>query len=451
MQKYRTPGITIVTIVFLGAGLFTLLEFTKTREQIPNLSPRSGEAAASSEFLNAERAVEYFRDAFRRDPTVVKNYVVLAQLFLRESRVTGNDLEYVTKAQYLLEEALRRDPENFDAIVTKASMLMSMHHFEEAKEFAEKAIARNPYNAFAYGVLCDALVEMGEYEEAVKACGRMLSIRPDLRSYARASYLRELHGDLHGAREAMKLAANAGVFGHENRAWALYNLGTLYLNEGKLDIAAYVFQGILEERPNYAYGLGGLAEVNSRRGDYAEAIELVETAYEVIPSHHFLEELANIYRASGQMEKARSTAVRALEAMQQDEQRGWHIDQEYAIFCADQELNLREALKRAQSAYERRPNNIDVLETYAWVLYKNGKAVEAVPYIERAMRLNTQNSTLHYRAGMIYCAAGQEEEALAHLERSLNLNPSVNAYRLEGARKMSSILKDISFTASRVR
>ena len=451
MQKFQTPGITIVTIVFLGAGLFTLLEFTKTREQIPNLSPRSGEAAASSEFLNAERAVEYFRDVLRREPTVVKNYVVLAQLFLQESRVTSNDLEYVAKAQYLLEEALTRDPENFDAIATKASVLMSTHHFEEAKELAEKAIARNPYNAFAYGVLCDALVEMGEYEQAVKACDRMLSIRPDLRSYSRASYLRELHGDLHGAREAMKLAANAGVFGHENRAWTLYNLGNLYLNEGKLDIAAYVFQGILEERPHYAYGLGGLAEVNSRQGDYAEAIELLETAYEVTPSHHFLEELANIYLASGQIQKARSTAVRALEAMQQDEQQGWHIDQGYAIFCADQELNLREALKRAERAYERRPNNVDVLETYAWALHKTGKAVDAVPYIERAMRLNKKNAILHYRAGMIYFSAQQQEEALAHLEWSLNLNPSMNPLYLERVRKTVSILKDISFTDSKPR
>ena len=116
--------------------------------------------------------------------------------------------------------------------------------------------------------MCDANVELGHYDEAVAAVDKMMSARPDLRSYARASYLRELHGDRMGAVEAMKFAADAGAAGQENRSWALYNLGNIFLNWGKLDTAEFIYKGILEERPNYAYAMSGLAMVSAARKNY---------------------------------------------------------------------------------------------------------------------------------------------------------------------------------------
>ena len=445
MDKYKKLGVAIAGIAVLCLGIYFLLE-PKIAVDIPNLSRRSGEINPSSEFLNAQKAVEHYRDEIRKHPDAVKNYIELAQLFLQEARVTGNDVEYLPKARSLLEEALRRDPESFDAIITKASMSLTMHQFLEAKQLLEKAIARNPHNAFAYGVLCDAHVELGEYDEAVKASDKMISIRPDLRSYSRVSYLRELHGGLKGAREAMKLACDAGVHGQENRAWALYYLGKLFLEEGKLDTAAYIFNGILEERPNYAYALSGLAQVMGAQGGYDEAIRLLERAYKATPEHLFLEQLADIHRATGQFQSADSVIKKILDTFEQDEQRGWNINREYAMLCANHEHNLPEALERAKTEYDRRPNNIDVLDTYAWALYKNGKASEAVPFVERAMRLNTESSALHYRAGMIYYAAGQREKGFAYLKRSLNENPFVHVLYVDSARKMISSLRNPSLT-----
>ena len=103
----------------------------------------------------------------------------------------------------------------------------------------------------------------------------MLSIRPDLRSYSRAAHLREVHGDITGARRAMKLACDAGVIGLETRAWTLYQLGNLYLKEGKLDTAEYIYKGILEERADYSYALSGLAQIRSANKDYKSAIQFM--------------------------------------------------------------------------------------------------------------------------------------------------------------------------------
>jgi tetratricopeptide (TPR) repeat protein len=300
--------------------------------------------------------------------------------------------------------------------------MMTLHQFQEAKRLAQIAIARVPYNAFSYGVLTDAHIELGEYDEAVKSCDKMLSMRPDLRSYARASYLRELHGDLDGAIAAMRMAADAGVAGQEGRAWTLYQLGMLYLQQGKADTAAFIFKGILDERPNYAYATAGLAQVNNAKRNYAEAIGLLQQAYKIVPDHGFIEQLADIYRAAGETKLADSTAQEALKTFGQHEKGGWNINREFAMFCANHDMNLAAALKRAKSEYETRAHNIDVLETYAWALYKNGQALEAAPLIEQAMNLKTRRATLDYHAGMIYYATGKVSEARTHLQRALTEN-----------------------------
>ena len=68
----------------------------------------------------------------------------------------------------------------------------------------------NPYNAYVYGLLVDGNVEMGNYDTAVSYADKMVSVRPDLTSYSRVSYLREIFGDYAGSIKAMQMAVEAG-------------------------------------------------------------------------------------------------------------------------------------------------------------------------------------------------------------------------------------------------
>jgi len=428
--------LTIAVVAVLGLLIVgRYYAVNKAERPRPKLSPRGGEAKPSSEFLNAEKSAEYYETEIRRKPKVVKNYVDLANVFLQEARVTGNHHEYVPKAQERLDEALRLEPENFEAVLAHASIMLTLHQFQEAKRLAQITIAKNSYSAFAHGVLVDAHTELGEYDEAVKTSDKMLSLRPDLRSYARASYLRELHGDNAGAIEAMRLAVDAGVPGHENRAWVLYHLGMLYLQTGKLDTAAFIFNGTLEERPNYAYALSGLAQVNVAKKNYDEALRFLKQAHKVTPEHVFLEQLAEVYRFSGDARRADSTAQEVLKTFGQHEQGGWNVNREFAMFCATHDLNLSAALKRTKIEYEARPNNIEVQETYAWLLYKNGRATEAAPIVEQALRLKTRRATLSYHAGMIYFVANQHDKALTYLKKAVAENLSVYPLYVAEAQK----------------
>lgn len=441
MKRYEKISLSVLVAAIIGTACYLQYKERPIDNPAPNLIVRSGDAATSGEFKNAQNAVGFYRDEIRSKPAVVKNYVELAQIFLQEARATGLHHEYVQKAEWLLTEALQREPENFEALLARSSICMIKHQFQQAREIAEKAIAKNPYNALSYGILCDALVELGEYDEAVRAGDRMLSIRPDLRSYARASYLREIHGDLPGAKAAMQMAGESGVYGQENRAWAFYNLGKLYLNEGRLDTAEFIFNGILEERPGYGYALSGLASVRYAQGRTEESISLLKTAFEKMPEHLFVEQLADIYRVIGDRENTEAATKIVFSEFEEHADAGWDVDKEFALFCANHELNLSEALKRARSEYERRPKNIEALDAYAWTLFKNGMAMEAVPYIEQALRMKTQNASLLYHAGAIFHAAGMRDKAASLLEKSLRLNSTGNVLYTKDARVTLASLK----------
>ena len=153
-------SLTIVAVT-LSAGLIAGMLWHHHRNQrvdLPNLEPRSGSVTSSSEFLNAQRSVEYYRNEIEKHPAAVKNYVELADLLLQESRVTGNHHVYIPKAQSLLDEALRREPDNYEALVAQGSIMMTQHRFTEALPVARRVVALRPYTASGYGLLCDALI-----------------------------------------------------------------------------------------------------------------------------------------------------------------------------------------------------------------------------------------------------------------------------------------------------
>lgn len=71
----------------------------------------------------------------------------------------------------------------------------------------------------------------------------------------------------------------------------------------------------------------------------------------------------------------------------------------YAYYLAEQNLNLEKALEMSRRTIEKEPEVANFLDTYAWILHLLGRDREALPYIEKAVRLSPSSDTLkeHYR------------------------------------------------------
>jgi tetratricopeptide (TPR) repeat protein len=375
------------------------------------------------------KQTEAHLDKLRVSPADTKSKLALAGLFIEESRAYGNHAYYDEAALYYVNDVLQTDPKNFEASVLKSVLLLSQHRFEEAKTEAEKTKKINPYNAYVYGILTDANVELGLYKEAIENADQMVSIRPDIRSYSRVAYLREIYGDYPGAIEAMQMAVSAGVPGDEATAWTRVQLGKLFENTGRVSESASQYNLTLQERPGYAYALAGIGRLLLHENKNNEALEYFQQADAQVDDIVFKELIAEALLQKGDSKEAGSlnnTIIRLINDHRHSspkEGKGhYHAGMElaYANILAG---NYEEALSNAMAEYKRRPQNIDVNECLAWAYYKKGEATKALPFIITALSTNSVHPRLLCRAALIFNKNNQKEKASLFVSTALDKNP----------------------------
>lgn len=396
---------------------------------LPELRPRQGALANAPEWATTQATVKKLQEELTAKPDDARTTLLLAKEFMQEGRITG-DYSYYNKASLdLVNKVLAKDSRNFEAICLKSMIYLSQHRFSEGKNVAMEAVQSNPYNSFVYGLLCDANVELGNYDEAVSMADKMVSIRPDIRSYSRVSYIREIFGDLPGAIDAIHMAIAAGFPGQEDTEWARMVLGHLYEDSNQLDKATEQYQAALNERPDYPFALAGMGRIAAYKKDYPAAIQYYEKARIVISEVSFLEQLAILYRLNNQQKEADEYARVTLNALlsdnitaQKDKDQGHYSDMELANLYLQMNEPAK-ALPHAQAEHQRRPQNIDACETLAWVLYRNGQAAEALPYITTALRTKSQHPERLVKAGIIMLANGQKKEGTELINKGLSLKP----------------------------
>ncbi len=432
MKKSRIYLLCI--ILFIAAVIAIVVNYNRKEKENENktytILPRKGQAANTAEWKHAKKQSDSLLAIIKDDPTDIKSNLRLASLYIQEARVSGNYTYYDVAAMKHVNNVLKENPNEFTALVFKSLIYLSQHHFAEGLVTAHQGQQINPYNNYVYGLLVDGNVEMGNYDSAVIYADKMVAVRPDLTSYSRVSYLREIFGDYKGAIQAMKMAAETGGPGDEHTEWTRVQLASLHEKTGDFKTADSLYQSSLFLRPNYPYAIAGLARVALANNDYNKAIAYFEKADSVITDYSIKEELVDVYRLAGQNKKADETAKKVIEGLSQDAQSaktneniGHYADRELAY--AYLKVNDKDkALEHALAEYNRRPQNIDVNETVAWVYYNRGEYAKALPYVKVALRTNSKNPVLLSRAGLIYYKAGDKQMAKNLLQQV----PETNSY-----------------------
>ncbi|RYD72801.1 MAG: tetratricopeptide repeat protein, partial [Sphingobacteriales bacterium] len=425
----------LVILFFITATGFIVFKYKKEETVKANteygLLERKGQAANTSEWTKTKTTAETLLGKIKQQPNDVNALLELTALYVKEARVTGNHVYYDMAAMKYADKALKIDSVNFIGLVFKSLIQMSQHHFSDGLATAQKAQRINPDNAYVYGLIIDGNVEMGNYKAAVENADIMVSLRPDLNSYSRVSYLREIHGDNKGAIEAMKMAVDAGAPGDEGAEWARVQLGHLYENIGEMKYAEMHYTISLDQRPGYPYALAGMARIALAQKDYTKAISLFEQANAELEDKPFHEDLIETYRLAGNSQKADEMAKTAIEKMskdakasEKDENIGHYSDRELAYAYLNVK-NYDKALEHAMLEYNRRPDNIDVNEAIAWVYYNKGEYDKALPYLKTALKTNSKNPTLLCRAGLIYDKTGDKPLAKTTITKALETNPNI--------------------------
>jgi tetratricopeptide (TPR) repeat protein len=194
---------------------------------------------------------------------------------------------------------------------------------------------------------------------------------------SRLSYLKFIAGDTAGAIDLMKTAVTEGVEAQlpsENLAWLYYELGEYETQAGdflpmRLTCRAQHASGRLSR-----FGRAGQAQSEQRQVCGSNCA--LPKAIAVVPMPIFIAELGDLYAKTGNQAEAQKqyALVEYIGLL-------GHINQvlhnrDLALFYADHDMKLAEALDLAQKELEVR-HDVYTWDALAWALYKNGKLTEA--------------------------------------------------------------------------
>jgi tetratricopeptide (TPR) repeat protein len=350
-------------------------------------------------------------------PADAQLYAALGNAFLQKVRET-EDSTFYARVETAFRQGLRRNPHDAGTLTGMGALALARHDFKGGLRYGMKAHAEAPRVVRPYGVLVDAQIELGRYADAARTLQRMADLKPNLASYSRVSYFRELHGDLAGALEAMRLAVSAGGEARENLAYVQTLLGNLQFQRGRLDAASSAYRLALARYPNYVAADAGLARVEAAHGRLAPAIRRYRRAVARVPVPEHVLALGEAELAAG-----RSAAAKRDFALEQEllARSGGNSDTELALSEASHG-DAAKAVALGRRAWKAAPS-VRSADALGWALTRSGRPAQGLRWALRALRLGSVDPAFLYHAGMSAKAAQRIDLARRLLTRSLAHNP----------------------------
>ena len=382
---------------------------------------------------STNRNIKKMQSLVAARPQDPAGYSGLGEAFFQRARETG-DVEDYNLAEQALQKSLDLVSTDLSAalpLATMAQVCMGEHRFDDALAYAQRSLSLGSGDLSAFAIVGDAYADMGEYEKAGIAYGRLqpasAAAQPQA-SYAqqtREAYLTFLTGDTEGAIVEMEAAVNEGLEARlpgENLAWLYFELGEFSYQGGRIQQAADAYLTALTAYPGDYRALAGLGKVRASQGRFDDAITLYQSAIAVVPMPIYIAELGDIYAKTGKPAEAEKQ-YKLVEYIG----RLGHINQvlhnrDLALFYADHDRNLPEALALAHKEFEVR-SDIYTWDALAWALYKNGQYPDAGQAMAHASRLGTRDPLLLFHAGMIAAKLQQPADAARQLQEAIAINP----------------------------
>jgi tetratricopeptide (TPR) repeat protein len=245
-------------------------------------------------------------------------------------------------------------------------------------------------------------------------------------SYPRDADVHLVGGDLYLMLEKNEEARNEysqAVRYGANSLEAWQNLLFIETQAGLSDsVITHSEQG-LEFFPNQGmiYYFNGVAHL--RKKNYNEAIQTLEQSRKLSTNNpNLLGEinsmLGDAYNAIKENEKSDKAYENALALNPTNE----YVLNNYSYFLALRKVNLDKAEKMSSVLVKNHPDNTAYLDTYAWVLYQEGKYKEAKKFMEKIFSIGKVSAVHYEHYGDILYQLGDIDEAVEQWQKAKSLN-----------------------------
>jgi tetratricopeptide (TPR) repeat protein len=327
----------------------------------------------------------------------------LGWTFVKKARITF-DASYYNLAEQCaacMEASGAKGP---DALLLRAHALQSLHRFNEAETVARELV-RTRERPFDYGVLGDVLVDQGKVREGAAAYQKMIDLRPDLQSYARAAHVRWLTGDLKGAVELIRLAvAGSSPNDADAAAWAYTRLSLYQLQQGAMKPALASCSAALNLQSDYAPAKLACGRVLLGLQRPVDAVVELRRAAELNPLPEYQWALADALMLTGDLDGAKKVESQIVERGAIEDPRG------FSLFLATRGEDVGQAVHLAQQELTVR-RDVFTHDALAWALARAGRAPEAQMHATQALSEGTVDARLYLHAGIIAALNNDSKQA----------------------------------------
>lgn len=290
-----------------------------------------------------------------------------------------------------------------DALLLRAHALQSLHRFREAETVARELVSLRE-RPFDYGVLGDILIDQGKIREAVDAYQKMVDLRPDLQSYARAAYVRWLTGDLDGAIQLTQLATTASSPNDaEASAWAFTRLALYQLQRGATKQALESCDAALTRQSDYAPARLARGRTLLAVNRPTDALADFQRAVKLNPLPEYQWALADALTLTG--DRAQATELESQIAARPTED-----PRTLSLFLATHNRDIERAVRLAEQELTNR-GDVFSHDALAWSLAAAGRISEAQQHINRALSAGTADPRLYLHAGVIAALNNDNRQA----------------------------------------
>ena len=173
--------------------------------------------------------------------------------------------------------------------------------------------------------------------------------------------------------------------------------------------------------PNQAmvHYLNGIGHFNKK--SYPAAIKSINRAIDLQPEDNaallsdMYSSLGDIYNTTKDHKQSDSSYEKSLRLNPKNPT----VLNNYAYYLSERGIRLDDAEKMSKESLELRPGEATFLDTYGWILYKQGKYEGAKKYIEDALKANPEaDGTLWEHLGDIYFKLGDANKAVENWKKA---------------------------------
>jgi len=365
---------------------------------------------------NVEGAAAVMETLIKQNPHTGRYYALLAELY-----ATNNENEKAANAFKKAEQMFPDDPE---VQLSLANYYKKQKQLDKYHEYAQKAIANKSLDAeqqiaFLIDYMRDLGADTVHLKQAVDVAGQIAQ-QHENNSLVLGMYgdILSLNGKNTEAVAAYKRSLDIDPSHYAVWQSLLYN----YTDRNSADSLLYYTDKALRLFPNQAtlHYFKGIAYFNKK--DYNPAVKSIDRAIDMSPDDNaavtaqMYSTLGDIYNLQKNFTAADSSYDKALQLAPDNAS---YLNN-YAYYLSERNTRLSDAEKMSKRSLELRKDEPTFLDTYGWILYREGKYDKAREYVQKAIDANPANAdgTLFEHMGDIYYKLNDFDKAVEYWKKA---------------------------------